>query len=532
MEIDWSFAKETFFQVGNFWGQSIVYLIMALFAMGTLMILVHFARISLEKFWLARVRRKFDPFLARVRLGKTAEDDPQAPKNSQELEQELLQAKNELQAGIPRRSIISRRIEDLFQVRYVGHLTCQTFKDILYTKELEKTGLPRYLMGSFILLGLIGTVLGLSHSVVQMQPMLGKLNVTSDLSALANTLTETLKGMRTAFSATIAGILATVLMAFFSFLYGKYATGFLVALENFTTVRLIPFFLVPTTEEAAIRFAESLSKSAEALDRTTYPLEKISGRFEVSVQQIEIFSANLKTLGERYVDALTNLTQAQAALTEQQSQARKESRELLARFEQTAAQFQESVVAMKGNQQSLFQGVAASAIADIQEANRQVVAETRKIVQEFTTALGSLSQESRAGFDRIENEVLQHVQSISQKMQDSVRQTMDELLKGQLADQERLIAKHDEVSQKYAALITAERENMQNVMKLIDLSTIMLDKNHYEEMRQREQRVLAAVETLGKRLGELAAEIAGHWEARKSLDPDYREKAEGINLTQ
>ena len=303
----------------------------------------------------------------RPSLGKPAKDADKESRTSQEVEQELLLAKNELHATIPANSIIGRRIENLFQVRYVGHLTCDTFKDILYTEELEKTSLPRYLTGSFVLLGLIGTVMGLSHSVVQMQPILGKLNAASDLTSLANALTETLNGMRTAFSATIAGILATVLMAFFSYLYGRYATGFLTGLESFTTVRLIPFFLVPSAEEAAIRFADSMSKSAKALNRTADPLEKVSSRFEVSVKQIETFSGNLKTLGENYTAAMTDLAQAQATLMEQQSQSRKEVREMLAGIENTSKQFQGSVEVLKDNHREVVQGVAAATIADIKD---------------------------------------------------------------------------------------------------------------------------------------------------------------------
>ena len=164
--------------------------------------------------------------------------------------------------------------------------------------------------------------------------------------------------------------------------------------------------------------------------------------------------------------------------------------------------------------------------------NSQVVAETQKMMQEVTAALSDLSKESKSGLNKIENKVLHHVQAISKEMQDSVRQSMEALLKDRVADQEGLIAKHDEVSKKYASLVTAERENLQNIMKLIDMSAVMLDKNHYEEMRQREQRLFASMETLGKRVGELAAEIAGHWEARKPLEADYAKESEELKLTQ
>ena len=58
MGVDWNFVKETFFEVGNFWGQAIVYLIMALFVLGTIIILLHSVRIFREKSWLVKVKTK------------------------------------------------------------------------------------------------------------------------------------------------------------------------------------------------------------------------------------------------------------------------------------------------------------------------------------------------------------------------------------------------------------------------------------------------------------------------------------------
>ena len=201
---------EIFFKVGNPLGQVIVYLIMGLFVIGLLKLLHNGQRIHHQNAFMESVVKKFESLKNRFeeisaerRDSKSSKDQSERKK---EIELKLQQTKEELIQDIPKDSIIAKRIEDLLKVRYVGDLTYESLKDHLYTEEMEKTGFSRYLASIFILLGLIGTVLGLSQSVINLEPLLSKLKNVTDLTEVSNAIAQTLSGMKTAFSATIAGI--------------------------------------------------------------------------------------------------------------------------------------------------------------------------------------------------------------------------------------------------------------------------------------------------------------------------------------
>ncbi|HLV80704.1 MAG TPA: MotA/TolQ/ExbB proton channel family protein [Chthonomonadaceae bacterium] len=78
----------------------------------------------------------------------------------------------------------------------------------------------RALIGLFVLLGLLGTVWGLSSSVRNLQPALEQSSNASDPQLVIQSLSDTLKGLGGAFNITLLGLFPTIL---FSGLYGLYA---------------------------------------------------------------------------------------------------------------------------------------------------------------------------------------------------------------------------------------------------------------------------------------------------------------------
>ena len=69
----------------------------------------------------------------------------------------------------------------------------------------RKAGLSNYILGILIILGLVGTLWGLTTAVIEVQPLLEDIDDLDQLPQISQALQETLKGMGTAFKTTLAG---------------------------------------------------------------------------------------------------------------------------------------------------------------------------------------------------------------------------------------------------------------------------------------------------------------------------------------
>ncbi|WP_449244663.1 hypothetical protein [Desulfobacca acetoxidans] len=569
----WEELFKVFFQVDNFWGQNIVYLILLLFLLGVSLTLYNFFYSLRQRWYLNKVRTRFTDIAkeyswVRGEGDKSKKIKGEETRQSQKwIEERLEQGKNELIGGIPAKSIIAQRVENLFQVRYVGHLTYETLKEVLFTTELERTGLTRYLTGIFILLGLAGTVLGLSQSVIHMQPVLTKLNNVADLNAVCLSISKTLAGMRTAFSATIAGLLATVFLSFCNFIYGQFATRFVTELEDFTNIHLIPYFLVPTTEEAAIKFADTMSKSAQALNNSANPLATVSERLDTSTKTIENFSQTMARLGDKYDTAISKLAEVQQELLQQQKEARAESANSIKKLEKTLEAFQQQATQLVASHDGALRQVSETLVTETKEYIRTMAQENKSHIQTLTkeqqtalealvegnkvmltevknhlesqtkehqTALTSLIQANTDSFKDLEKQHVKNVEGISEKIQKTVEHAMqkhttviDSLFKDKVNDfqevinhQRKVVEDQGKVVENYKAILSMEKKKIEEVTKIYDLSTIMLDRSHYEKMMSREDKLLAGMESLQRQFRELLADLCIRVEKLSTSDGD------------
>jgi exonuclease VII small subunit len=451
------FIAETFFEVGNPVGQAIILLIMALFGIALVILLYNFIRMFIENRWLRMVIQKFPTLSSNERISNgdnenTDEDESDVLlRRKRALDKKLTKDKDELTHGISTRSIVFKRITSLFQIRSVGDLTCKTIKEILFSEEVERAGLPRYFAGVFIILGLSGTVLGLSQSVVHMQPVLSNLKEFSDLEAVSRAITETLTGMRTAFSATIAGLVATIFLSFINFLYGKYAMGLLNRLENFTTISLVPHFLVSNTEEAAIRFADVMTQSTEALDRSSNPLLEMTDRFQMCVGKLESVTQKLESVGALYNKGIENLTAAQKDLHRQQDEVKAES--------------------------TNHAKVLADSVGQFNNGIRGIVSGVDSIKEAFIQAL------------------------------DGNKGELEKLLQNYNSNHEELIKKQHDMVSRYEKLLKMEQDRIDGIVKIYDLASLVFDKNYHEAALQKESNLINTMADLGRNMNELISEL-------------------------
>ena len=148
----------------------------------------------------------------------------------------------------------SQIIQAIEEVRRVRSLTSQS--DILASIRLSRiprASWNRYLVGTLIILGLIGTIWGLSQAVIRLQSILSGVGGSVDENTFSNIITQiiaTLGFMNTAFSTTICGFVASLTVSLVEFFYQRAEATLHQKYENLVVNRVVPFFTPRGSEDS------------------------------------------------------------------------------------------------------------------------------------------------------------------------------------------------------------------------------------------------------------------------------------------
>jgi|GEM_PF-2011718 len=464
-----NFTTRLILEVGNPFGQWMVYIIIGLLALGLISLFYNTGRLLLHSYFLRIVSKRFIAIKKKLDEEKTQAAEETEEDNDKEDNEtfNLYLIKQKLLKGIPSKTVIAKRIEDLYTVRYVGDLTHESLREHLFHYEIERTGLSRYFAGIFILLGLIGTVFGLSQSIINIQPILSQLKDVSDLANISVAIASTLSGMKTAFSSTIAGLLATVILTFLNFLYSRYSASFLNRFESFTTLYLVPFFLIPNMGEASIRFADSVVKTAETLNNSTNPLLEVSGQLQGTVDRMNEFSKEFEAVAQRYDEMVQKLSETQQTMVDLQQQINNRFSETVSQSEQILSKFQQDTGTL------VTQSAAAA----------QQVAE-------------NITETIRTSLSDFVGKQVDTIQSIADGIKDAT-----------IAQEQKLTAYQDEIKNRYQEMASA-------MVKISELSSQMYNwtlsntsQDQQAKIAEREGRLLKTMETLVVNLKDLAGQL-------------------------
>jgi len=219
-----------FFKVESIIGQYIIYLIALLFSIGIIYTLKEFHYIWSEKQSFTILKNNYETEETIDEVRKNSETI-----NSIDKKYDVLSC---LLNNINKSSFSYKRVYQMYE-SIINH---QIFKEHLLDIFSLRSSIPKFISSILIMLGLVGTVLGLVISVKEIQPMIWGLENISDFSTVTNMMFSTLSGMETAFSTTIAGLIGTILLSFFIFCLNKYLNHFITEFESFCIEKLSPLF--------------------------------------------------------------------------------------------------------------------------------------------------------------------------------------------------------------------------------------------------------------------------------------------------
>jgi len=262
-------------------GRTIIALIFAFWAYGMVNVIMRIIKLlGFEKTNLSKIR-----------------DNYKRPMSIESDDMEKI--KDHLLQDVSPDSVAYRRIEHIHQIKSIGgEVNQDALSDVLVGKLSTMAGFSRHLLRILIILGLIGTLAGLLIAVGGIE-LFTEPEKIGELEEISQAIGETLNGMRTAFSTTLAGLVATLMLGVTIFLLDRQQTHFLIAIEEFTTNALLPVFS-PTGINIIIDASKSLEKSSAAMELASRKLTDAS--WETQIDQAVIIS-------ESFAKATSSLTE-------------------------------------------------------------------------------------------------------------------------------------------------------------------------------------------------------------------------------
>ncbi len=214
-------------------------------------------------------------------------------------------------------STIGRRIRDLITIKQnEGKIDHDALGDIHAGAASRKAGLSNYILGVLIILGLVGTLYGLTTAVVEVQPLLEDIEELDQLPQISQALRETLKGMGTAFKTTLAGLVTSLGLGAVGWLFSLANSFFLTQFETAFSTDILPQFTqAPETaiESSMVRLNQSVDKFKLVTEHNVSELQKsiqqlAENPFDEFLTQLFANSEQWKATHEELRESLENIT--------------------------------------------------------------------------------------------------------------------------------------------------------------------------------------------------------------------------------
>ncbi len=292
-------------------GMVINLLIFALFAIGILDVVRGLLRLRMESRWVKN---------AGTRLRDANESDPPGmiPTESPAALTEFL--------SVPPQSLLGHRISRALQLRNSG-LGSREVLQLVTSERLGSYGaLARHIGATLTLLGLLGTVVGLSIALMHIGSA-SDIKGVEDLGRLSQALGQTMGGMKTAFGCTLAGLLTAVLLSFLNYGLRRVQSTVLRSIEEFTACELLRTLqrVDPESDNATKAFATVLSEVSKDMVDLGAHLEDAASEYrsgadvvedslEKLVKTVDAFSTTIDRVAGNEVDFAKTMSATRTAI--------------------------------------------------------------------------------------------------------------------------------------------------------------------------------------------------------------------------
>ena len=210
------------------------------------------------------------------------------------------------------KTIIGKRFQIICRLKEsLSEVSHEILTDIISASESQRAIFAKYFLGACVLLGLLGTFLGLMEIISGAYLAIDSVTA-SDL--LSKSLHQPLSGMSLAFGTSVLGIVASLALGFsYLFFYRRQLT-FIIDLEEFTQTMLIPMLTKPQGKilEEINNHLEKIKNASSSVPKT---MERIADEIGKALLAVEEKNANLlKSVYSSVSEGITRLIDQETKL--------------------------------------------------------------------------------------------------------------------------------------------------------------------------------------------------------------------------
>jgi hypothetical protein len=315
---------------------------------------------------------------------------------------------------------VGRRVLRVLQLRRAGLGHREALRELTVEHLGGGGALARHIAAILTVMGLLGTVVGMSIAMMRMAGALHQADSVEALTELTRALSGTLEGMKTAFACTLAGLIAALLLSGVNYAVRRRQSRALEDIEAFVTCELLPAFETVDPEEnsAAKAFASVLSEGTE----------KISALGEQMAKSAESYAGGSDRLADaatKLADSVRDLGSGIGAMTRDQQQFTRvmsENREAI----QSVAQLLQEEMRRIGDFSERSNKLLTERVTAIEKAIETITTHDR----EFHTLIERTSSEMQHAFQKMLEDVNKNyregVTGYIQKNSDNLARLLEE----------------------------------------------------------------------------------------------------------
>jgi biopolymer transport protein ExbB/TolQ len=275
-------------------GVFIVFCLAGLLAWSLLAGIWHLRRYSREARWLRRATEALAIQRTKLASKSKSGDQPSQPILIKPLKE-----------GIDDRSLVGERLETIETLR-AGRtrVNLSTLQQLTAARDEAQPGLgiPAFAAGLAMMLGLLGTFIGLAVMIQRIHfglPTRNDLTMAQWYESLQN-LRIVLGGMKTAFSCSLAGMFTAIVASVVDLLVRRSQARFFEGFERFTAQELLPA-TVPALEDDSLleQVSFQLERSFTHLERINQQNQKVLDGVRGAQESFTTIVGTIRTITER-----------------------------------------------------------------------------------------------------------------------------------------------------------------------------------------------------------------------------------------
>ena len=470
----------TGFEKSNITGQNVCLIIAAAFVWGMADIVRHYISISRENDSLERFSIKF-----------TADENADLSSEFKD-------------------SIINHRYNIILSLRNsISDIRHEALSEIISSKESGRAVMARYFIGACVMLGLLGSFLGLLETV---GGAYSAIESVSNSTQLLTNLHSPLSGMSLTFSTSIVGIIASLSLGFAFIFLNRRQMIFLADLEEFTQTALIPKLSTSSgkriedllerlvkIEENTGAFVSMRTEIGSEVKRVISSVDSYYSRLSDSI--LERMESSMLSLGNNISDSFASLSDSTSLS-----------------IKSLNSSVDSSVKDMTSNLQSglkeFLENLSTSGRQGIKEAHSLMESHSEKSMKQMAGLLASNMDAYRDSVDSFMDKWSTVLESRMDTSAKEMQENTNRVYKDALDRNESIISQNldlfEKTSREFHELGTGLKQMHEVYQERLDQTAQVIDQavRRFRDMLEKEHETNEELSEKNIKAGELLEEVA------------------------